>query len=124
MNRSSQSSFKFAVLSALLVLLVFVACKEDNPSDPGNGNDQELITKVILTLTENGTSNTVTATFNDPDGDGGIAPLIGALVLKAGSAYTGKIELKDESKNPVADLTEEDVTAFLLAEIPRLLVRS
>ena len=107
MNRSSQSSFKFAVLSALLILLAFAACKEDNPSDPGNDNDQELITKVILTLTENGTSNTVTATFNDPDGDGGIAPLIGALVLKAGSAYTGKIELKDESKNPVADLTEE-----------------
>lgn len=107
MYRSTKGSFKLAVLSAMLILLAFVACKEDNPSDPGGGNEQELITKVILTLTENGTSNVVTATFNDPDGDGGTAPTIGSLTLKAGSAYTGKIELKDESKNPVEDITEE-----------------
>ena len=107
MYRSTKGSFKLAVLSAMLILLAFVACKEDNPSDPGGGNDQELITKVILTLTENGTSNTVTATFNDPDGGGGAAPTITVLSLKAGSTYTGKIELKDESKNPVEDITEE-----------------
>lgn len=107
MYRSSKNSFTLARLSAMLLLLAFVACKEESPSDPGNGNDQELITKVILTLTENGTSNVVTATFNDPDGDGGTAPTIGSLTLKAGSAYTGKIELKDESKNPAEDLTEE-----------------
>lgn len=107
MYRSTKGSFKLAVLSAMLILLAFVACKEDNPSDPGGGNDQELITKVILTLTENGTSNTVTATFNDPDGGGGAAPTITGLSLKAGSTYTGKIELKDESKNPVEDITEE-----------------
>lgn len=42
-----------------LPLLMFWGCEED-PTNPGNGNEQELITTVTLTLTENGTSNTVT----------------------------------------------------------------
>ncbi len=95
------------LLSAMIIFFSLAACKEDSPSNPGGGNEQELITKVILTLTETGTSNIVIATFNDPDGDGGAAPSIGTLTLKAGSAYTGKIELRDESKNPVEELTEE-----------------
>lgn len=108
MYRSFTNSFNARLLlSAIIILFAFAACKEDNPSDPGDGNEQELITKVILTLTENGTSNVATATFNDPDGSGGAAPTIGTLTLKAGSTYTGKIELLDESKNPVEDITEE-----------------
>ncbi len=108
MNRSSKKSFNpLTLLSAMIILLAFAACKEDNPSNPGGGNEQELITKVILTLTETGASNVVTATFNDPDGDGGIAATITPMSLKAGSAYTGKIELKDESKNPVVDIAAE-----------------
>lgn len=89
-----------------LPLLTFWGC-EDDPTNPQNGNEQELITTVTLTLTENGTSNTVTATFRDLDGDGGAAPTIGTLTLKAGSTYTGRIELLDESKNPATDITAE-----------------
>lgn len=89
-----------------LPLLLFWGC-EDDPTNPQNGNEQELITTVTLTLTENGTSNIVTATFRDLDGDGGAAPTISTLTLKAGSAYTGRIELLDESKNPAENITAE-----------------
>jgi hypothetical protein len=107
MYRSSKSSFKLAVLSAMIILLAFAACKEKNPGDPDDGNEQELITTVTLTLTESGASNVATATFKDLDGAGGAAPSIGTLTLKAGSTYTGTIELKDESKNPAEDITAE-----------------
>ncbi|KAA0229845.1 hypothetical protein EDS67_09625 [candidate division KSB1 bacterium] len=95
------------MLLLLLPVLLLWSCKEDNPTNPDNGNEQELITTVTLSLTENGTSNVVTATFKDPDGDGGAAPTFGTLTLKAGSTYTGKVELLDESKNPAEDITEE-----------------
>ncbi|MCL4707529.1 hypothetical protein KJ068_20430 [bacterium] len=95
------------MLLLLLPVLLLWSCKEDNPTNPDNGNEQELITTVTLSLTENGTSNVVTATFKDPDGDGGAAPTFGTLTLKAGSTYTGKVELLDESKNPAEDITKE-----------------
>lgn len=95
------------MLLLLLPVLLLWSCKEDNPTNPDNGNEQELITTVTLSLTENGTSNVVSATFKDLDGDGGAAPTIGTLTLNAGSTYTGKVELLDESKNPAEDITEE-----------------
>mgnify|MGYP001466780693 CR=1 FL=1 len=98
-------SCKWALIFTL-PLLMFWGC-EDDPTNPENGNEQELITTVTLSLTENGTSNVVSATFKDLDGDGGTAPTIGMLTLNAGSTYTGKVELLDESKNPAEDITEE-----------------
>lgn len=96
-----------ALFAALFFVFILAGCEEDNPADPGAGNEQELITKVVLSLTENGTSNVATATFSDPDGAGGNAPTIGTLTLKAGSTYTGAITLTDESKNPPEDITAE-----------------
>ncbi len=96
---------RFAIL-LLLPLLTWWGCEED-PTSPDEGNEQELITKVVLTLTESGSGSTVTATYSDPDGPGGAAPTIGALTLKAGSTYAGTVQLFDETKNPVANVTEE-----------------
>jgi len=96
-------------LIALVLLtasLTWWGC-EDDPASPGEGNEQELITKVVLTLTESGTGTKVSAIYNDADGPGGAAPSIGALTLKAGSSYSGQIELFDESKSPAVNLTEE-----------------
>ncbi|NUM77502.1 hypothetical protein HUU40_24335, partial [candidate division KSB1 bacterium] len=47
------------MLLLLLPVLLLWSCKEDNPTNPDNGNEQELITTVTLSLTENGTSNVV-----------------------------------------------------------------
>ena len=97
----------FAWSATMIFTLVSVGCKEDNPAAPAPANPQELITKVILTLTENGTTNTTSATYNDPDGDGGNAPTIGTLTLKAGTTYNGVIELLDETKSPADTITAE-----------------
>jgi len=108
MKSSLTKLFELFTLSATMAFVfASVGCKEDNPADPGQGNEQELITKVILTLTENGTGNVVTVTFSDPDGSGGVAPTIGTLSVKAGSTYTGAITLSDETKNPPDDITAE-----------------
>lgn len=96
-----------AVLLLMVPMLLLVWGCEDDPTSPDPGNEQELITKVVLTLTESGSGSTVTATYNDPDGPGGAAPTIGALTVKAGSTYAGTVQLFDETKNPVANITEE-----------------
>jgi len=96
-----------ACFGVIATLSVVAGCKEDNPGDPNDGNEQELITKVILTLTENGMGRAITATFRDPDGVGGVNATVDTLKVKAGSAYTGAMALADESKNPPTDITAE-----------------
>lgn len=96
-----------ALLRLTVPMLLLVWGCEDDPTSPDPGNEQELITKVVLTLTESGSSNMVTATYNDPDGPGGAAPTIDTLTVKAGSTYVGTVQLFDETKNPIANLTEE-----------------
>jgi hypothetical protein len=99
--------------SWLLVLLIaaicvfFTACEEDNPAAPEEENPQELITKVTMTLTPAGGGAAVTVAFSDPDGDGGNPPTIGTLTLKAGTTYTGTIELLDETKSPADTISAE-----------------
>jgi hypothetical protein len=94
---------------AALAAVAFITggCSEDNPAKPKDENPQELITKVTLTLTPAGGGAAVTVVFSDPDGDGGTAPTIGTLTLKAGTTYTGTIELLDETKDPDENITEE-----------------
>jgi hypothetical protein len=59
-------------------------------------------------MQEVGTTNTVTATFRDPDGEGGNAPVkFDEIVLKPNAVYNTTITLLDESKTPAEDITEE-----------------
>jgi hypothetical protein len=102
MNRFMKSVLKNYVLVALL-LVGFTSCEDD---DPEVSNDQELITKVVLTVKKNGTI-VDTATFSDKDGAGGAAPTIEGLTLEANTTYETEIEFFDESKNPAEDITEE-----------------
>jgi hypothetical protein len=97
--------------SSSLLLLTFVGivllnwgCSEDNPAGPG---EEELITTVILTFTEAGTSTQVTVQWEDLDGDGGNPPVIGTLTLSAGKTYNGTIQLLNKEANPPEDVTAE-----------------
>lgn len=94
---------KTLLFCSLLAMWWFSSCKDDHPHEH---NEQELITKVVLTLTKNGTV-AAKATFSDKDGIGGAAPVIEGLTLEANTTYEGKIEFFDESKNPVEDVTKE-----------------
>jgi hypothetical protein len=105
MNISKRSFFKPA-FGLLLAAGLLAGCDKDEDEQPVN--EGELITTVTLTMQEVGTTNTVTATFRDPDGEGGNAPTkFDEIVLKPNAVYNTTITLLDESKNPAENITEE-----------------
>lgn len=92
--------FPIALLGATTL---FTACEKDDKNGPDN--EQELITTVRLTFTSTGG----TAIFKavDKDGDGGLAPQIDPVALKANTDYTLKVEFLDESGSSAKDITTE-----------------
>ncbi|MEM7040566.1 MAG: hypothetical protein AAF570_26620 [Bacteroidota bacterium] len=93
-----------------------VGCKKDDdlPDVPPSDNPGEIITKMVLNFTDSANaSNTVTAMFSDPDGEGGNGPeVFDDIVLAANTTYFVTITLANES-NPSSI---EDVTPEILEE--------
>lgn len=84
--------------------VLFVGCKKDE-EEP---DDNELITNVKLKFTESGTTTVTTFEWKDSDGDGGAAPTkFDKISLKPNKTYGFTIELFDDSKSPVANISEE-----------------
>lgn len=97
---------------ALVALALFGLTACDDPADDDDAGEQEFITKVTLTFTEDGTSNETTLVWSDPDGDGE-GDFTGTLNLKAATSYTGTIELLNELAD---DEDERDITEEILEE--------
>lgn len=94
---------KTLFLSLLLSIFLFItSCKKDSVEA---ADENELITSVKLNFTTGGVTQTFA--YSDPDGDGGKAPTIAAINLKANTIYTMTIEILDESKKPVGNITDE-----------------
>ena len=89
----------------LLAVSFLSGCKDDDDTPPVN--EEELITTVLLDMTETGTTSPVTASFRDVDGPGGNAPTITDIVLKPNTVYHTEIRVLDESKTPAVFVTEE-----------------
>lgn len=87
------------------LLFAGTSCKDDDPEPIVE--DQELITTMTLSLVPVGKGQNVTATFSDPDGDGGNAPTIGTLVLAPNTTYNLTVTLSDDSKTPPENITAE-----------------
>jgi hypothetical protein len=85
---------------------LFTQCK-DSGEEVEPDDENELITTVLLKFTEQGTTNVVTFKSSDPDGEGGNPPVIDNITLKAGTTYSVKTQILDESKTPVVDITKE-----------------
>ena len=105
-----------ASLYLFLAATLMVGCKKDkdspkpnNPTPPAN--EEELITTVKITFVDTaGVEPTVSVFFRDPDGDGGNAPTqFDTIRLAANSVYNATLEVFDESKNPVENITTEIV---------------
>lgn len=96
-------NYKFLLFASLLcTALFFTSC--DN--DPVVEIEEEVITTLTYTLTST-SGNTVSMRFQDLDGDGGTAPMIGSGTLEANTTYVGSLELLNESEDPSEDITEE-----------------
>ena len=68
-------------------------------------DENELITTVKLNFTAGGTTQSFS--YSDSDGEGGKAPIIATVNLKANTTYTMTIEILDESKMPINNITDE-----------------
>ena len=99
---------KLLILS-IIGFISFSSCKKDDPVTPVIPNEEELITTLNYTLTNAfDSTDVVTLTFVDLDGDGGTAPTITGGSLNANKTYNGTMELLDETDPAdVEDITEE-----------------
>ena len=101
-------------LKKLLILSIigfvsFSSCKKDDPVTPVIPNEEEVITNLNYTLTNiTDSSDVVTLSFEDLDGDGGTDPIITGGDLNASVIYSGSMELLNASDpSDVEDVTEE-----------------
>lgn len=89
-------------LIVTLVAVSLAACGDDG----GSGNEQEVITTVMLAFSPSGGGAAVMAEVNDPDGDGGQAPTIQPVNLTAGS-FTLAVRFQNRLEDPAEEITTE-----------------
>lgn len=92
------------IFFSILMTLVFSSCDKDDPTPE---HPQELITTMRLTFTPSLGGDVVIFEFYDPDGDGGVDPIIQGGTLEDSTDYNLAIMLLDESVTPAEDITAE-----------------
>lgn len=106
---------KFLHLSGLLLFLLIIgisSCKNDKDAPdipPPVENDPEVLTTLTLTFIDSaGVLPSTSATFRDPDGDGGNGPdVFDDIELAPTTTYLVEISLLNETVTPADNLTEE-----------------
>ncbi|WP_018476184.1 hypothetical protein [Pontibacter roseus] len=99
MNKLFRPYFALLLMGALLVT---TSCKDDD--DPAPTDEGEVVTTVMLALTPEGKGQDASATISTLSG----TPSQNApLVLRPNTVYNAVITLRDESKNPAVDITQE-----------------
>lgn len=105
------NSMKTIKLLAILFIssLTLVGCSDDDDDHDDHDHEEELITTVIYTLTNDADSmDEVTLTFTDLDGEGGSDGTFDISgPLTANATYSGDIQLLNETESPAEDITEE-----------------
>ncbi|MDC1221312.1 type 1 periplasmic binding fold superfamily protein [Salibacteraceae bacterium] len=99
----------FKTTFLISIVLISISCKRDpdDPTDPIDVNEEELITTVRLNFENTASSNQFSASWTDKDGDGGDNPTIDSIYLDTNASYQVSIEFLDESSDEVEDITEE-----------------
>ena len=99
------------LLALLFTICIFYSCKKDKNiiPDPQSTDENEVITTIKLTFKEmSDSTKTITATFKDPDGTGGINyTIFDTIKLKKNNMYDLEILLLDETKTPAHIISDE-----------------
>jgi hypothetical protein len=110
---------KYVTIALLSVALL--NCKKEDDIEPTD--DNELITRVDLVFTDSANKSTIFS-FQDKDGDSRTNPeKFDKIVLAKGQTYTLKIEVYDDTKSPVENISDEileesDVHLFVFKSNP------
>lgn len=91
------------ILFSIGCLVLSNGCKKDDH----NHNDHDVINRLTLELKSG--SETITLSFDDPDGDGGVSPTIVGGTLKSNSIYNGTIRIYTKHDSHYDELTSEIV---------------
>ena len=110
---NSITNFKFQTMKTMknisfyaLLSIAMIGCSDDD-SAPEVINDEELITTVILTLTQESGDQVVLTTV-DLDGDGPDEPVTTVVGnFSENTIYDGTVAFLDESGEEVEDITQE-----------------
>ena len=92
----------------MVCLALFASCSDDD--DPEPVNEEEVITRMIVTLSPDGGGTDIVLQIEDEDGeDGPAAPVItpANAVLSASTTYNGSIVLWNDTETPPENKTEE-----------------
>ncbi|QXP58979.1 type 1 periplasmic binding fold superfamily protein [Olleya sp. HaHaR_3_96] len=96
---------------ALLALVVFTACSNDDDStNPEPVNEEEVITTLTATLTPVGGGTAITLEYRDLDGTSGPNPAVVVTptpVLTPNTTYNGTLVLLNETVSPAELINEE-----------------
>lgn len=110
MNRSP-SIARSSLFVAALSLGLSVGCADGmtggdgGVTDPGEENEEEVITTVELTFTPQGGGTALTFTWADPEDDG--SPVIDSIVLMDADDYDLTVRFLNELEDPAENITEE-----------------
>jgi hypothetical protein len=96
----------FILLSMMIIGMS--SCKKEKV-DPVIPNEEELITSLIYTLVDTLNNDTVVFSIVDPDGDGGLAPVITTDTLQPNTVYYGYLQLYNDAVNPPINIGDEIV---------------
>lgn len=89
----------------LVATMLFMSCTKEETIDP---NEEELITTVMVKLTEVGTTTTQTIVFKDADGTGGLPPQqFDSILVNANKQYAAEVKFFNESVSPAIEITDE-----------------
>lgn len=95
---------KFGLL--VFIMILTVACDNNDDNTPAPVNEEEVITTVIANLVAEGT--VVTLTSRDLDGDGPNDPEVTISGnFEVGTTYEGTVQFLNETVTPPEDITEE-----------------
>ncbi|MBX2827728.1 MAG: type 1 periplasmic binding fold superfamily protein [Flavobacteriaceae bacterium] len=99
----------FKYLTLLFVTTLFIACNNDDDSNPDPVNEEEVITTMTITLEPTGAGTQVVMQTRDIDGPDGPEPPVVTVVgeLVVGATYNGSVAFLNETETPPENINEE-----------------